>query len=142
MPRAKPTKGFRSKLEHTVEQQLSKYGVNYEYEPADKKISYVVPALGHKYLPDFIIHRPDGTLIYIEAKGIWDYSDRYKHILIREQHPELDIRFVFQRAGQRIRKGSKTTYRDICNGDGRGIFKGITWEFGDAGRVPEKWFDT
>ena len=140
MSRAKPTRGLRSKLEVKVEDQLIAQGIDYEYEPSDKKISYVVPAMGHTYLPDFAIRRTDGGFIYVEAKGIWDYDDRYKHLLIKQQQPELDIRFVFQRAGQRIRKGSKTTYRDICEGNGRGIFKGITWKYSDTGRVPEEWF--
>ena len=141
MARSKPTRGLRSKLEVKVEDQLIKYGVSYEYEPADKRISYVVPALGHRYIPDFVIAKESGQHIYVEAKGIWDYSDRYKHLLIRQQHPDLDIRFVFQRAGQRIRKGSKTTYRDICEGSGRGVFKNVIWQYSDNGTIPREWFN-
>ena len=29
-------------------------------------------------------------------------ADRKKHLLIKEQHPELDIRFVFSRAGNKL----------------------------------------
>ena len=141
MSRAKKTRGLRSKLEVKVEDQLIKYGVTYEYEPADKKISYVVPAMEHRYTADFVIPRADGSFIYVEAKGIWDYADRYKHLLIRQQHPELDIRFVFQRAGQRIRKCSKTTYRDICEGRGRAVFKDVVWQYSDNGIIPREWFN-
>lgn len=31
------------------------------------------------------------------------------------QHPDLDIRMVFSRAKAPIRKGSKTTYADVCD---------------------------
>jgi len=43
------------------------------------------------YTPDFVL---DNGII-IETKGIFDSEDRRKHLAIKEQHPELDIRFVF-----------------------------------------------
>ena len=55
---------------------------------------------------------PNG--IIIETKGVWDAEDRKKHLLIKEQHPELDIRFVFTRSKAPIYKGSKTTYASFC----------------------------
>ena len=141
MSRGKPTKGFRSKLEVKVAEQMDKHGVQYLYEDKEYTIGYEVPAKLRRYLPDFVIKSSQGKDIYIEAKGIWDYDDRYKHLLIRRQHPNLDIRFVFQRAKQRIRKGSKTTYADICNGDGKGAFKDVRWPYGDQGIIPKEWFD-
>lgn len=78
--------------------------------------------------------------MYIETKGIWAYDDRYKHYLIRCQHPELDIRFVFTRSKSRISKGSKTTYRDICEGRGRGVFRGVTWKYADK-TIPKEWLN-
>lgn len=141
MARSKPTKGMRSKLEVKVAEQMDKLGVQYLYEDKESTIKYSVPATLHRYLPDFVIQRSDGGLLLLEAKGIWDYKDRYKHLLIRQQHPELDIRFVFQRAKQRIRKGSKTTYRDICEGRGTSVFKDVTWKYGDGGLIPNEWFE-
>ena len=44
------------------------------------------------YTPDFYI--PE-TNIYIEAKGHLDKGDRVKMLLVKEQYPDLDIRFVF-----------------------------------------------
>ena len=132
---------YRSKLEQRVAEQLNKASVQYAYEDKEYKIDYSVPATKRSYLPDFIIRTKHGRDIYVEAKGIWDYDDRYKHYLIRVQRPELDIRFVFQRANQRIRKGSKTTYRDICEGRGTRLFKGIEWQYGDGGLVPEGWLN-
>lgn len=133
--------GTRSKLEDRVMEQLIKEGITYEYESMASRIRYTVPISEHIYTPDFVITTRSGKQLYLESKGIWDYQDRYKHLLIKQQYPELDIRFVFQRAKQRIRKGSKTTYRDICEGRGRGIFKGVTWQYSDGGKLPEEWFE-
>jgi len=139
MSRGEKTGKFRSKLEHRVSEQLDKLDVKYEYENKEYKIDYTVPATKRSYLPDFILQHPAGETIYIEVKGIWDYQDRYKHLLIKQQHPDLDIRFVFQRAGQRIRRSSKTTYRDICEGSGKGVWKGQTWRYSDKGIIPKEW---
>lgn len=129
---------YRSGLEDDTAKYLKKNKVKFEYEPADKKIPYTKPATDHTYTPDFFITSKSGKVIIIETKGIWTYEDRMKHLLIRKQHPELDIRFVFSRSKTKIRKGSKTTYADICEGRGRGAFKGVTWQYADK-RIPEEW---
>jgi len=100
--------GFRSGLEEDIDRSLKSRGVSGEYE--QHKISYSKPATNHTYTPDFKL--PNG--IFIETKGRFVLADRQKHILIKSQHPELDIRFVFQNANNKIRKGSKTTYADWC----------------------------
>jgi hypothetical protein len=71
-----------------------------------RRFPYITPATPHKYCPDFRL--PNG--IYIETKGRFETADRKKHLLIKEQHPELDIRFVFTRSKSTISKTSKTTY--------------------------------
>jgi hypothetical protein len=134
------TATYRSGLEDKNAKFLKKKKVQFEYEPNDKKIQYTVPESDHSYLPDFIIKTKSGNEIIIETKGIWAYEDRLKHVLIRQQHPELDIRFVFTRSKSKIRKGSKTTYADICEGKGRGIFKGLTWKYADK-LIPEDWWN-
>ncbi|MQR02362.1 hypothetical protein [Glaciimonas soli] len=48
------------------------------------------------------------------SKGRFLTADRQKHLLIKQQHPELDIRFVFSRSKTTISKTSKTTYGDWC----------------------------
>lgn len=95
---------YRSGLEEAVAEQLRQAGVEATYE--EVKIPYVTPAKPHKYCPDFQL--PNG--IFIETKGRFETADRQKHLLIKEQHPELDIRFVFTRSKQTISKTSKTTY--------------------------------
>jgi len=129
---------LRSGLEDKVHAQLTKKKILFEYEPSDKKIVYIIPESTHKYTPDFVLTTASGNTIYVETKGIWDSEDRKKHLLIRQQHPDKDIRFVFTRSKARIRKGSKTTYADICNGMGRGVFKNVKWMYADK-LVPIEW---
>jgi predicted nuclease of restriction endonuclease-like RecB superfamily len=129
---------YRSGLEDNVHEQLTKKKVPFEYEPFDKKIVYIVPESVHKYTPDFVLTTASGKTIYVETKGIWDSDDRKKHLLIRQQHPSIDIRFVFTRSKARIRKGSKTTYACICQGKGRGEFKNVVWQYADK-LVPIEW---
>ena len=62
-----------------------------------------------KYTPDWIIITPT-TEFFIEFKGVLDGATRKKMKLIKKQHPELDIRFVFEQASNKIMKTSKTTY--------------------------------
>lgn len=128
----------RSGLEVRIAEELNKKKIVYEYEPKDGKLTYEVPSKTCTYTPDFYIRTKTGKEIIVESKGIWDYADRFKHLLIRQQHPHLDIRFVFTRAKQRIRKGSKTTYGDICSGLGRGPFRGIKWKYAE-GTIPDEW---
>ena len=129
---------YRSGLEDKVAEQLTAAGREFKYE--QDKISYTVPEKIHTYTPDFTIVSDSGKVIYIETKGIWDSDDRYKHLLIRLQHPELDIRFVFQNSKAKIRKGSKTTYEDICNGLGRAPFKNICWKYSNK-TIPTTWME-
>ena len=63
------------------------------------------------YTPDFIL---DNGII-IETKGIFDTEDRRKHLAIREQHPELDIRFVFSNSKAKLYKGAKSRYYEWCD---------------------------
>ena len=86
--------------------QLNTLGCGFTYETL--VIEYMKKGT---YIPDFIL--PNG--IIIEAKGLWTPEDRKKHLLVREQHPDLEIRMVFQNANNKIRKGSKTTYGTWCD---------------------------
>lgn len=99
--------GYRSGLEETVADQLKKLGVRAEYEK--ERIKYRVEE-DRTYTPDFVL--PNG--IIIETKGRFVAADRKKHLLIRKQHPELDIRFVFSNSRVKISKTSKTTYAAWC----------------------------
>lgn len=100
--------GFRSGLEEKVAEFLTSKGVKFTFETL--KVPYVKPETKHTYTPDFIL---DNGII-IETKGRWLLDDRKKHLLIRKQHPNLDIRILFQNANAKISKGSKTSYADFC----------------------------
>lgn len=99
------TNGFRSGLEFRISEDLKAKGVPFDYEKL--KISYTVPERQAKYTPDFVLLKNG---IIVESKGIFDAEDRKKHLLIKQQHPELDIRLVFSRANAPIYKGSPTTH--------------------------------
>lgn len=129
---------YRSGLEDTNAKLLTKKKVPFTYEVL--KIQYTEPASKHTYTPDFVITTKSGKTIIVETKGIWAFKDRLKHLLVRQQHPDLDIRFVFTRSKSKIAKLSKTTYADICNGLGRGKFKGVTWQYADK-TIPEDWLN-
>ena len=88
---------------------LSGVGVTFEYEKM--RLEYTRPST---YTPDFVL--PSG--IILEVKGYWEASDRTKHLLVRESHPQLDIRFVFQNAHQKLSKRSKTSYGNWCDKNG------------------------
>jgi len=100
--------GYRSGLEEKVSAQLVAAGINAAYE--ETKIEYIKPERTAKYTPDFVL--PNG--IIIETKGRFLTDDRQKHLLVKAQHPQLDIRFVFSRSATTISKASKTTYALWC----------------------------
>lgn len=104
--------GFRSGLEEQIAQQLHQAGLQVAYEL--EKIAYLKPARNAKYTPDFIL--PNG--IIIESKGRFIVEDRQKHLIIKDQYPSLDIRFVFSNSRNRISKNSKTTYAAWCEKHG------------------------
>jgi len=105
--------GYRSGLEVQVADQLAAAGITALYEDPDSRIEYSVDEV-RKYTPDFIL--PNG--IIIETKGRFVTADRKKHRLVKEQHPNKDIRFVFSRSKERISKTSTTTYGMWCDKHG------------------------
>ena len=92
---------FRSGLEKNVDDFLHSTGVDYEYEST--KVPYVLTC---NYTPDFVLKNG----VMLEAKGHLSPDDRRKMLAVKKQHPELDIRFVFQAPYNKIYKGSRTTY--------------------------------
>lgn len=91
--------GFDSGLEADIAK--SHPGILYEAI----KIRYEIPASMHHYTPDFRL--PNGVIV--ESKGLFSAQDRAKQLLVRQQWPALDIRFVFQRAKARVWPGVKMT---------------------------------
>jgi len=99
--------GFRSKFEQTLAGQLEAARVDFTYESARVHYTDTKP---HYYKPDFTL--PSG--VHIEGKGEFTSADRTKHLLIRQQHPDVDIRFVFESSKRKLSKTSTTTYADWC----------------------------
>jgi hypothetical protein len=117
--------GYKSGLEETVAVQIRTRGTDPAYE--QEKIKYVKPERMATYTPDFKL--PNG--IFIETKGRFITADRQKHVLIADQHPHLDIRFVFTNPNARISKTSATTYAMWCDKNGFKYAKGT---------IPDAWF--
>jgi len=115
--------GYRSGLELDIAKSLEERGVKAEYEST--KIKWV----DHKvrsYTPDWIL--PNG--IIIESKGRFVAADRRKHLEIKKQYPDLDIRFVFSNPNAKLSKVSKTTYAQWCKRHGfKHAYKDIPQEW-------------
>ena len=111
--------GFRSGLEKRVADELNSQGISFSYE--EMKIEYTRPARQSKYTPDFVL---TNSGIIVETKGRFMTDDRAKHLLLKAEHPHLDIRFVFSNPKQRISKASKTTYAMWCEKHGFKYAKG------------------
>lgn len=94
----------RSRLEQRFEDILIENGGDYKYEVT--KISYIVPESSHTYTVDWTL----SNSVLIETKGyLSDYRERQKYVLLKEQHPELDLRFVFDNPNK-LCGGTKMTH--------------------------------
>lgn len=117
--------GFRSGLEDKIGDQITEMGEEVVFEKF--KLPYIIPAKKHMYTPDFRLRNG----ILVEAKGIFDATDRAKHLFVKEQYPELDIRFVFSNDKAPINPGSKTTLAMWCEKYGYKYSKKL---------IPPEWF--
>jgi hypothetical protein len=105
--RAAMKHGYRSGLEIKVKDYLKEHKVKFKYEAI--KIEWE-DLMYRTYTPDFVL--PNGLII--EVKGLFTASDRRKHVAIKKQHPNLDIRFVFESSKRKLSKGAKSTYGTWC----------------------------
>ena len=110
-PRRHNKRAYRSGSEGKLSESLAKVQKEVRYE----KLKVEWEDLAYRtYTPDFEL---DNGLI-IEYKGLFEPSDRRKHLHVKAQHPDLDIRFVFENALAKINKGSKTRYCDWADKHG------------------------
>jgi hypothetical protein len=118
--------GYRSGLEVRNSNRLKEAGAEFEYEPF--RLPYVKPAKAATYTPDFVL--PNG--IIIDTKGRWETADRQKFAMLKDQHPDLDIRMVFSNPLAKIGKKSSTTYAMVAQKIG------LPWakEF-----IPQSWLE-
>jgi hypothetical protein len=114
---------LKSGFERSFTTNLKSREIKFKYEST--KVPYV---LERSYFPDFEIIDHG---FFIETKGLLDRDSKAKMIAVKQQHPELDIRFVFMKADRRI-PGTKETHAHWAERNG---FK---WAEGIA---PEEWFE-
>ena len=100
--------GYRSGVEHKLSLYLDNLKYKYYYE--NIKIEWE-DLCYRTYTPDFILKNG----IIIETKGRFIALDRRKHLAIKTQHPNLDIRFVFTNSKNKLRKGAKSSYGEWCD---------------------------
>ena len=100
---------YRSGFESKFKCYLDSNDIQSEYE--QHKLTYNIPASNHTYTPDFKI----ADNVFIETKGLFDATDRKKHLLIQSQHPNIRIIIVFQNWNTKINKKSKTSYKMWCD---------------------------
>lgn len=130
--RAGLQEGYRSGLESKVGRLLGNQGIGFEFETL--KIRWVSLPLPHTYTPDFIIKTPAGTQLIIETKGRFMPEDMNKHLAVKLQHPELDIRFVFHNSKAWYRSAKTRSYAKWCEENG---FKFC--DFKDFNAVIQQW---
>ena len=115
--------GYRSGLEHKLSIYLDELKYKYLYE----KVKIEWEDLSYRtYTHDFILNNG----IIIETKGRFLAIDRRKHLAIKRQHPNLDIRFVFTNSRSKLRKGAKSSYGQWCDKYGFRYYDRI---------IPEDW---
>ena len=118
---------LKGTFEHRVISDLESRGVSFKYEP--HTIPYVVE---RKYIPDLYVNN-----IYVEVKGYFRQDAQRKMKAVKAQHPELDIRFLFQRGnspiqGAKKRKdGTKMTCAEWAERNG--------FEWAEGEHIPEGW---
>jgi len=117
---------YRSGLEEAIAAQIESANLPVIYE--ETTLDYIWPARPSKYTPDFQVGD-----IHLEVKGLFDVQSRHKMLLVKQQHPDLDIRFVFSNAKAPIYKGSRTSYAQWCEKHG--------FPWADR-RIPDEWLCT
>tara|TARA_R100001163_G_scaffold59051_1_gene47629 strand:- start:1069 stop:1479 length:411 start_codon:yes stop_codon:yes gene_type:complete len=119
---------FRSKSEEKIYNYLLNKKIPHEYEKGKIEYQWLEDK---KYIPDFIL-KENG--IILEVKGRFVREDRKKHLFIRKQKPELDIRFIFDNPKAKLYKGGKMTNASWCD---KHKFKYCSLREG----IPEAWFN-
>lgn len=91
---------FKSGFERSIDINLKSRGKDFSYETLE--LPYTLHGTYH---PDFMIN--DGSIV-VEAKGVLSVDDRRKMRAVKDQYPDLDIRFLFMRANTKVKHGKMT----------------------------------
>ena len=110
-----PTKKLKTKFKSKLEQQFfDRFGLAYETTKFPYTITY-------NYTPDWEMDKK----LFLETKGYFDSDDRRKALAMKEQHPDVEVVFVFENASKKIHAKSATTYGEWCKSHG---FKFLDWK--------------
>lgn len=102
----------RSKLELKFEDILKESLADYSYET--QILNYTIPESKHKYIVDF----STSNGIAWEVKGwLSDHQERQKYLLVKQQNPNVDLRFVFDNINK-LCGGTKYTHKTWCEKNG------------------------
>lgn len=126
------SKKRRSGFEELVEEALTKLkpDIKFEYEP--ESFEFVDTKT---YTPDFKITGKRGKEVYyVEAKGWFDAGDRKKMLLVKKQHPDKDIRLLFQ-SDNWITKAKKSRYSCWAKRHG------FSYHVSPEGKLPDEWIN-
>lgn len=123
---AKTRSRFEAKVLSEILASDPFFDIDTHYEAA--RLPYVVPARKANYLPDLISR--NGKLV-LELKGRFrDVDERVKYLHFRESNPDIEVRFVLQRAGVKLYKNSPTSQEEWLTK------QGFAWVIGS---VPDAW---
>jgi len=100
---------YDSKFEASIADQLTAARIKWWREPLP--VPYRNNTGSHRYIPDFGVKTKDGKRVLIEVKGWIDAAASNKMSAVKYQHPELDIRFVFQRGETKVVKLKSTNLK-------------------------------
>lgn len=95
-------------------------------------VHFLQPEKKRKYHPDWELTTKAGDVLLIETKGKLTVQDRQKLVLVKEQHPKLQLVILFQNASVKLRKNSPTSYGEWATKQG---FKWFDWKKG----LPTEW---
>lgn len=93
-----------------------------------EQLKYIIEG---SYTPDFTVERADGSVMFIEAKGYFDYQARRKMEGVKKSNPDADVRILFQQ-DKPLRKRGKMRYSDWAQKHG------FTFAVGE--QLPKEWF--
>jgi len=116
-------------FEQRVMSNLTAKGVEFTFEP--HSLPYSVT---RDYIPDLLIGE-----MYVEIKGYFRQDAQRKMRAVKKQHPNKDIRFLFQRAeatiqGAKKRKdGTKMTCREWAERYG--------FQYAEGEEIPQTWIN-
>jgi hypothetical protein len=107
---------FRSRWEYNysliLEEMKEKGEIKYwEHEPETFWFEAIMRGT-RSYLPDFKIHRNDGSIYYVEVKGWMDSRSKTKLRRMNKYHPDVELKLVDSKAYKALEK----LYGDLMPG--------------------------